>query len=389
MVRYCYTGIVTSLHVDHQMKNKLLLALGLVTSTLSHADIAKTGGVHPTVTVEKTCEGYTFEAAKKYCFDSAIEQVVGQLIVSDLEVSGDMITKDNIASYSAGYIDDYVIKKQQKDELGWWQLEMSITIASSKIAERKISRGQRADLVNGLRAKDLLDSQLDQRADGDHLLSSVLASYPENAYVINSGKTEFSVSRSRQAYVDVPYSITMSQPWLSAFVEALDAVAVDSNICSNLTSRFTRALASTQVGIGDGVKRLSADVCANEPDLRVTAKRSWFADTKAYYFADTNTLELVNNNLQTQGQQHLGLRVDLLDAGGNIIDSRCTRINNELFIRYTKPRGTYNLRDMHAESRPYLQGQNNVYGTLRVTLKNTQQLEDLAKIKLNIQQTCT
>jgi len=370
------------------MKLKSLVALGLLGSTLAHADLAKTGGAHPSVTVEKTCEGYSFESAKRSCFDSAIEQVVGQLIVSDLEVSGDVITKDNVASYSAGYIDDYVIKKQQKDDLGWWRLEMSITIASSKIAQRKLSRGERTDLVDGLRAKDILDSQLEQRADGDQLISSVLASYPENAYVINSGDTEFRVGRLRQAYVDVPYSITMSQPWLTAFVETLDAVAVDSNTCSNLKSRFTRALAQTQVGVGDGVKRLAADICAAEPDLRVSARRSWFADTKAYYFADKNTLELINSNLQTQGQQHLGLRVDMLDAGGNIIDFRCARINNELFIQYARPRGTYNLRDMHAESRPYIQGQSNVYGTLRVTIKNTQQLEDLSKIKLTIQQTC-
>ena len=370
------------------MKHKLLVALGLVTSTLAHAEVAKTGGAHPTVTIEKICEGYSFETAKRSCFDSAIEQVVGQLIVSDLEVSGDVITKDNVASYSAGYIDDYVIKKQQQDQHGWWRLEMSVTIASSKIAERKVTRSERVDLVNGLKARDVLESQLDQRADGDHLLSTVLASYPENAYVINSGKTEFSVSRLRQAYVDVPYSITMSQPWLTAFAEALDAVAVDSNTCSNFKSRFTRALAQTQVGIGDGVKRLSADACSSEPDLRVTAKRGWFADTKAYHFADINTLEMINSNLQTQGQQHLGLKVDMLDAGGNIIDSRCARINNELFIQYARPRGTYNLRDMHVESRPYIQGQSNVYGTLRVTLKNTAQLEDLAKIKLTIQQTC-
>lgn len=389
MVRDLYPSVISSLYVGHWMKKHLLIALGLLTSSIAHADIVKTGGTHPTVTVEKICEGYTFEAAKRSCFDSAIEQVVGQLIVSDLEVSGDVITKNTVASYSAGYIDDYVIKKQQQDQHGWWRLEMSVTIASSKIAERKSTRGERTDLVNGLKAKDLLDSQLDQRTDGDHLLSTVLASYPENAYVINSGKTEFSVSRSRQAYVDVPYSITMSQPWLSAFVEVLDAVAVTANTCNNLKSRFTRALAGTQVGVGDGVKRLAADACANEPDLRVTAQRGWFADSKSYYFADTNSLKLVNSNLQTQGQQHLGLRVDMLDAGGNIIDSRCARINNELFIQYARPRGTYNLRDMHAESRPYIQGQSNVYGTLRVTLKNTAQIEDLAKIKLNIQQTCT
>ena len=370
------------------MKKQLLIALGLITSSISYADIARTGGTHPTVTVEKNCEGYSFESAKRSCFESAIEQVVGQLIVSDLEVSGDVITKDTVARYSAGYIDDYVIRKQQRDEHGWWRLEMSVTIASSKIAERKITRSERVDLVNGLKARDVLESQLDQRADGDHLLSTVLASYPENAYVINSDKTEFSVGRLRQAYVDVPYSITMSQPWLTAFVEALDAVAVDSNSCSNFKSRFTRALAQTQVGIGDGVKRLSADACSSEPDLRVTAKRGWFADTKSYHFADINTLEMINSNLQTQGQQHIGLRVDMLDAGGNIIDTRCARINNELFIQYARPRGTYNLRDMHVESRPSIQGQSNVYGTLRVSIKNTKQLEDLAKIKLTIQHTC-
>ena len=155
------------------MKHKLLLALGLVTSTLVYAGIAKTGGTHPTVTIEKTCEGYSFESAKRSCFDSAIEQVVGQLIVSDLEVSGDVITKDTVARYSAGYIDDYVIKKQQRDDHGWWRLEMSITIASSKIAERKISRGERVDLVDGLKAKDLMESQLEQRADSDMLVAGI------------------------------------------------------------------------------------------------------------------------------------------------------------------------------------------------------------------------
>jgi hypothetical protein len=388
MVRCFYTSIIASFYVDHWMKQKLLLALGLVTSTLVHAGIAKTGGTHPTVTIEKTCEGYSFESAKQSCFDSAIEQVVGQLIVSDLEVSGDVITKDTVARYSAGYIDDYVIKKQQRDDHGWWRLEMSVTIASSKIADRKISRSERVDLVDGLKAKDLIENQLDQRADGDMLISTVISSYPENAYVINSGKTEFSVGRLRQAYVDVPYSITMSQPWLTAFVEALDAVAVDSNNCSNFKSRFTRALAQTQTGVGDGVKRLADRACASEPDLRVTARRGWFADTKSYYFADVNTLEMINSNLQTQGQQHIGLRVDMLDAGGNIIDTRCARINNELFIQYARPRGTYDLRDQHTDSRPSIQGHSNVYGTLRVTIKNTQQLEDLSKIKLNIQQTC-
>ena len=382
MVRCFYTSPLISFYVDHWMKHKVLVALGLVTSTLACADILKTGGNHPTVTIEKQCEGYSIEAAKKSCFESAIEQVVGQVIVSDLEVSGDRITKDNVAQYSAGYIDDYVIQKQQQDDHGWWHLKMSITIASSKIAQRKISRGERVDIVDGLKARDQIESQLEQRADGDALIGQVLSSYPENAYVINSGQTEFKVSNLRQAYVDVPYSITMSRPWVEALNEALDVVAVNTAKCNKLTMAVAQGVNRANTKLGKGT-------CGSEPDVRISYKSGFFGSTEGYYFPDIGTLQMINNELRTEGQQHIGLRVDLLDAGGNIIDSRCARINNERFIRYERPAGTYNLRDRYTNSRPSIFGQENVYGTLRVGVRTTQQLEDLAKIKLTIQRTCT
>jgi hypothetical protein len=382
VVRCFYTSPLISFYVDHWMKRKLLFALGLVTSTLAYADILKTGGNHPTVTIEKQCEGYSVEEAKRSCFSSAIEQVVGQIIVSDLEVSGDRITEDNVAQYSAGYIDDYVIQKQQQDDHGWWHLKMSITIASSKIAQRKISRGERVDIVDGLKARDQIESQLEQRADGDALIGQVLSSYPENAYVINSGQTEFKVSNLRQAYVDIPYSITMSRPWVEALNEALDVVAVNTAKCNKLT------MAALQ-GVSRVNTKLGKDICGSEPDVRVSFKAGLFSDTNGYYFPDIETLHMINNELRTEGQQHIGLSVDLLDAGGNIIDSRCVRINNERFIRYERPVGTYNLRDRYTNSRPSIFGQENVYGTLRVGIRTTQQLEDLAKIKLTVQRTCT
>jgi hypothetical protein len=303
----------------------ILLAGGLLLALEAVADLPKTGGNHPTVTIEKQCEGYSVEEAKRSCFSSAIEQVVGQVIVSDLEVSGDRITKDNVAQYSAGYIDDYVIQKQQQDDHGWWHLKMSITIASSKIAQRKMSRGERSDIVDGLKARDQIDSQLEQRANGDALIGQVLSSYPENAYIINSGQTEFKIDNLRQAYVDVPYSITMSRPWVEALNEALDMVAVNTAKCNKLTMAVAR-------GINRGNTKLGKDICGSEPDVRVSLKAGLFSDTNGYYFPDIETLHVINNELRTEGQQHIGLRVDLLDAGGNVFDSRCARINNERFI---------------------------------------------------------
>jgi len=364
------------------MIREVLLASGLFLASDAVADLPKTGSSHSTVTIEKQCEGYSIEEAKRSCFSSAIEQVVGHIIVSDLEVSGDRITKDNVAQYSAGYIDDYVIQKQHQDDHGWWHLKMSITIASSKIAQRKISRGERVDIVDGLKVRDQIESQLEQRANGDALIGQVLSSYPENAYVINSGQTEFNVSNLRQAYVDVPYSITMSRPWIEALNEALDVVAVDTVKCSKLTMAVLQGITRVNTKLGK-------DICGSEPDMRVSYKAGFFGSTEGYYFPDIETLHMINNELRTEGQQHIGLRVDLLDAGGNIIDSRCARINNERFIRYERPAGTYNLNDRYTNSRPSIVGQENVYGTLRVGVRTTQQLEDLAKIKLNVQRTCT
>lgn len=361
----------------------LLLAGGLFLASDVVADLPKTGASHPTVKFQAECEGYSLAEAKQQCFSTAIEQVVGQVIISDLESSGDRITRDTIGQYSAGYIDDYVIQKQWRDEHGWYHLKMTVSVASSKIAQRKMSRGEHTEVINGQRAQAQLESQIDQRDQGDRLIQQVLNSYPENAYIINSGNTEFKINGLRQSYVDVPYTIVMSRLWVEAFNEALDLVAVNSSKCSTLSLSLAR-------GIGRTNTKLGQNICAKDPDIRVFMKTGFFPSSNGYYFSDDQTLRLINSELRSDlGQQHIGLRVDMLDAGGNIIDSRCARINNELFINYENPKGTYNLHDIQRDSRPSIMGQNNVYGTLRVSIRNIQQLEDLAKIKLNIQRTCT
>lgn len=369
------------------MMRGLLLAIGIASAFNAVADLPKTGGSHATVNVQLECEGYSVADAKQQCFNTAIEQVVGQVIVSDLESSGDRITRDTIAQYSAGYIDDYAITQQRQDEHGWYHLKMTVTVASSKIAQRKQSRAEHIDNVAGEQAMDRLESQIEQRNRGDALVSQVLSSYPENAYVINSGQTEFTVNKQRQSYVEVPYSITMNHAWIDALNETLSVVAVDASKCNSLSKTIADNIKRSRTS--PGVGRVADSVCGSDPDIRVHNKTGFFSSATGYYFADIETLHTINNELRTPGQQHIGLRVDLLDAGGNTIDSRCARINNERFIYYERPYGTYNLNDRYTNSRPNIFGQNNVYGILQVSVKNLQQMQELAKIKLTIQRTCT
>lgn len=328
------------------------------------------------------------EQAKQNGFRNAIEQVVGQVIVSDQEVQGDQLTKDFIGGYSAGYVDDFEIL-ETRQEGNETIIKMNVAVASSKIAQRMMSSGNKSMMINGQRLQAQLDTQLDQRSRGDQLIAEVLTSYPYNAYVINSGQTEIFIGRRRETYVEVPYQIYWSRFWLEGFNELLTLVAADSKTCNTY---FVKQDNNMKVSYTKSLFKFSDTPCGQEADLRMTYKLNgnWFADTHSYYFHDLKTLELINSELQSPiGQQHLGLRVNLLDAGGNILDSRCEKINAESLVSYREPTlEVVHWNQRKQNLRPQIDGQASIRGVIPVVIKQTDLVGDLAKINLSIEKTC-
>ena len=333
--------------------------------------------------------GVTVDQAKQNGFRNAIEQVVGQVIVSDQEVRGDQLTKDWIGGYSAGYVDDFEIL-ETRQEGNVTVVKMNVAVASSKIAQRMMSSGNKSLIINGERLQAQIDTQLDQRERGDRLVAEVLDSYPYNAYVVNSGQTDIGIGNRREVYFDVPYEIHWSRFWLEALNETLSVIAVDSKSCN---SWFVKQDDKIRLSIGSGLLgRLRDTPCGQEADMRVSYKRSgaWLGETRSYYFYDRQTLEVVNGQIQTPvGRQHIGLRVDLKDAGGNVVDSRCARIDTSLFVSYTDPQlEVVHWNDQQRNLRPVVNGDASVYGVLRVHLHNKELIGNVNKVTLTVEKTC-
>lgn len=334
--------------------------------------------------------GSTVDLAKQNAFRSAIEQVVGQVIVSDQEVRGDRLTKDWIGGYSAGYVDDFEIL-ETRQEGSSIVVKMNVAVSSSKIAKRMLSSGNKNLIVEGTRLQAQIDTQVEQRDRGDQLIAEVLTSYPHNAYVINSGQTEVGLNSRRQAYVDVPYEIHWSRFWIEALNEAVGVIAQDSKRCN---SWFVEQDDKIRLSAGSGLLgRLRDTPCGQEADLRMSYKKSgaWMSQTESYYFHDRQTLEVVNSQIQTPvGRQHIGLRVDLKDAGGDVVDSRCARIDTSLFVSYTESQlEVVHWNDANKNLRPVINGDASVYGVLRIHLRTKEQISNVAKVTLNIEKTCT
>jgi hypothetical protein len=369
----------------------LLIGL-LISANIYAVDLPKTGGDRPTVKVTVEGHGDTLESAKKNAFRLAVEQAVGVVNVSDQEVSGDRLTKDVIGNYSAGYVRGYKILESHQFDNGRYAVTMTVDVASSKIAERMMSRGETSEIVDGDQAQAQLETQIEQRQRGDQLISQVLSSYPQNAYVVNNGNAEFKISNNRNRFVEIPFELEMSGQWLEALDETLRTVARDDKSCNLLTMVSMDVLKTSRTN-GNQVKQLANNVCGAAPDMRVFYKRpgDYFPKSYSYYFNDLTTLNEINSVLQPGlGAQRIGLRVDLLDAGGNVVDTRCADVNTEAFIKYNDPNtGVINLNNERYNRRPDIVGQNKIRGVLNVDLARPSVLGEVAKIKLNVQNTCT
>ena len=241
-----------------------------------------------------------------------------------------------------------------------------------------------------MRVAAQIETQLDQRRDGDVLIATVLNTYPENAYIINGGQTEFKISRLRKPYMEVEYKIAMSKFWVEALNEALGLIAVNTKHCNAVTNAFVKGINRTDTN-SLRVKAMASDVCGREPDIRVEHKTQdvWMSSVDSYYFADQQTFYMINNEFQSRiGRDHLGLRVELLDAAGDRLDSGCFKIDQAYFIGYEQPRGRYNLNSKKINMRPFVGGLHNVAGKLQIGIPDNIPLDEISRVRLSIQKTC-
>ena len=351
---------------------KLVGLLLMIVSICSYADSIKTGGDHPSVTVTVIGRGATEDDARRNGFRSAIELAVGNVIVSDTETSGDRLTLDRTGSYSSGYVDDYRVLETSRDSVGFI-VKMSVTVASSRMAERMLVRGEHSEIIDGDRLHAQMETEIEQRVRGDQLIAQILDSYPDHAFLVNAGQTEYKISNRRAPYVEIPFAVTMNPAWITAMDEALNLVAKKTDSCSTLTRMFVSVVQNKKI-----TERMA---CGQTPDLRV--------GNNNYYFYDQETLKVINGELQpTVGYQRIAIYIDIEDAGGGTLDHRCVDVNTETFIKYNDPPGVVNNNTRDMILRPEILGNRKIVGVLNINLANIRDFGEASKIKLTVGKTC-
>jgi|GEM_PF-6714550 len=197
------------------IRHKLAAIVCLVAGLACSADLKA---------VDVTGVGTSRELALKDGLRSAVEKAVGTLITSETAVSNSTLIRDNVLSYSAGYVEDY---KVVSEELSLGQVRMNLTVQVSSLKLR-----QKLDTLNIAVAKlpgqafsVQIDTKRKAEIDASAMLVPVLNSYPKAAYKIAVKPPRLKKDHGDVADVQLDYTVEFDTAWIRVYESMVAAIA--------------------------------------------------------------------------------------------------------------------------------------------------------------------
>lgn len=243
--------------------------------------------------VEVVGEGTTLDQARQQGFALAVEHAVGTVIVSETAVRNSRMVRDEIITYSSGYVDRFEIVKQQPVG-NRIQVSMKIWVKHSKLANRLLNQSETAGTIDGGRISAQIQSLQRERTSGDRLLQSVLADYPRRAFDIELAPTRVFFDANRNGQLEVAFYLSWNKLYIDSMAEAVAAINQRPDCgrfpgCTNVTSE-------------------------------VAVNRRGFGSTTTAYFDDRNAQELIRKEMV---QSQPTIRMVILDVNGNEQFKQC------------------------------------------------------------------
>jgi len=177
--------------------------------------------------IEVAGDGDTVQQARMNGFRLAVEQAIGTLISSETEVENGRITRDEIISYAAGFVDKFEVIGQENTARGV-RVSMRVWVRKSALSDRLLNRSATSKEVDGARASVQLQTLNQERATGDALLQTVLNDFPRRAFDIEMRPTDV-VRQNRSAIMEINFRMTWNRDYLRSLWTALEATGIKTS----------------------------------------------------------------------------------------------------------------------------------------------------------------
>lgn len=171
--------------------------------------------------------GVDADKARQNAIRNAVEQVIGTYVSSDTMVQNSQLLKDEILSYSGGYVKESRVISQEKGDGGLFSIKLEAQVVATKLKRKIQSLNIALKKVEGESLFAEAFSKMEEKKSGGELLSRILAKYPQAAYQFDVGKPEIESTdpRSGMATLSITIKIKWDEAFLSELREVLSRVA--------------------------------------------------------------------------------------------------------------------------------------------------------------------
>lgn len=171
--------------------------------------------------------GTTEDGAYKNAISNAVEQTIGLYIKSESMVSNAQLIKDEILSYSGGYVKDIKIIRQEKDTDGLFSVTIQANVVSTKLKLKLEAINIAVQKVDGGSLFGEAISKISEKKNTAEIFKKTVSKYPQAAYVYNIGKPEITSTNQSKGTVTMLISISIrwDESFLAEFEQTLSKIA--------------------------------------------------------------------------------------------------------------------------------------------------------------------
>jgi hypothetical protein len=186
-------------------------------------------------------QGRDEKHARDQAFRLAVEQAIGALVLAETEVRRGNVDRNDIISYSSGFVHDFKILERRSVPNGQ-EIVVDVWVTRSHLADRLLSTSRTDAAVEGSRVSRQIETFNHSRDQGDRVLATVLADFPDRAFTITLGRTQVLVNEYRQPVLSIHMDINWSTTYLQSLDEAVARVSHAPDCDSWLNRNSNRCL---------------------------------------------------------------------------------------------------------------------------------------------------
>lgn len=165
--------------------------------------------------------GTDLSSAREDAFRVAVSQAVGSVMLSTRQVTDGEVRRNEIISYSSGYVHDSKELAQRTDPSGRIVVTMQVWVKRSQLVDGMFDNNRSASgEIQGQRMADSYRSLEREQVSRDALINSALIGYPEAAFDVTILDNSSRISSTRSKSIVVNYVVSWNQGWVNSFMEA-------------------------------------------------------------------------------------------------------------------------------------------------------------------------